>query len=112
MANVVCGIVLSIILIIIIIAVFADLHIGFKAKEYKEKQREDCDDSEVDYVKIYKDLGGNGFLIHYLNRCIEEKDTSDVPTTKNMIPKLTNCKNCGAPLHGNRCEFCDTEYDR
>ena len=23
----------------------------------------------------------------------------------------TNCKNCGAPLHGNRCEFCDTEYN-
>ena len=22
----------------------------------------------------------------------------------------TNCKNCGAPLHGNRCEYCGTEY--
>ena len=22
----------------------------------------------------------------------------------------TNCKNCGAPLHGHICEFCDTEY--
>lgn len=21
-----------------------------------------------------------------------------------------NCKNCGAPLHGSRCEYCDTEY--
>ena len=35
----------------------------------------------------------------------------DVKPTKNMVPKLTNCKNCGAPLHSNRCEFCDTEYD-
>lgn len=25
-------------------------------------------------------------------------------------PKISNCKNCGAPLHGNRCEYCDTEY--
>lgn len=22
----------------------------------------------------------------------------------------TNCKNCGAPLHGRKCEYCDTEY--
>lgn len=66
---------------------------------------------ETGYVENYKDLGGNGALIHYLNRCIEEQGTLDVPTTKNMIPKLTNCKNCGAPLHSNRCEFCGTEYD-
>lgn len=25
-------------------------------------------------------------------------------------PRVTNCKNCGAPLHGNRCEYCGTEY--
>lgn len=24
--------------------------------------------------------------------------------------QLTNCKNCGAPLHGSRCEYCGTEY--
>jgi predicted RNA-binding protein with PUA domain len=23
---------------------------------------------------------------------------------------MTNCKNCGAPLHGNKCEYCGTEY--
>ncbi len=22
----------------------------------------------------------------------------------------TNCKNCGAVLHGNKCEYCGTEY--
>ena len=22
----------------------------------------------------------------------------------------TNCKNFGAPLHGHKCEYCDTEY--
>ena len=25
-------------------------------------------------------------------------------------PRVTNCKNCGAPLHGNHCEYCGTEY--
>lgn len=25
-------------------------------------------------------------------------------------PRITNCKNCGAPLHGDRCEYCGTEY--
>ena len=24
--------------------------------------------------------------------------------------RLTNCVNCGAPLHGNKCEYCGTEY--
>ena len=23
---------------------------------------------------------------------------------------LTNCVNCGAPLRGNRCDYCGTEY--
>lgn len=23
---------------------------------------------------------------------------------------MTNCKNCGAPLHGTKCEYCGTEY--
>ncbi len=23
---------------------------------------------------------------------------------------MTNCKNCGAPLHGSKCEYCGTEY--
>lgn len=68
---------------------------------------------DAGYVKNYKDLGGNGVLIHYINRCIEEIGTPnmDVPTIKSMTPKLTNCKNCGAVLHSNRCEFCGTEYD-
>lgn len=23
---------------------------------------------------------------------------------------MTNCKNCGAPLHSYKCEYCGTEY--
>lgn len=25
--------------------------------------------------------------------------------------EITNCANCGAPLHGNVCEYCGTEYN-
>lgn len=24
---------------------------------------------------------------------------------------MTNCVNCGAPLHGSVCEYCGTEYN-
>lgn len=24
---------------------------------------------------------------------------------------MTNCKNCGAPLHGGKCDYCGTEYE-
>lgn len=24
--------------------------------------------------------------------------------------RLTNCKNCGAPMAGTKCEYCGTEY--
>lgn len=35
-------------------------------------------------------------------------DESDL---KQLEPKpQSNCKNCGAPLHGSRCEYCGTEY--
>ena len=25
-------------------------------------------------------------------------------------PRVTTCKNCGAPVHNNVCEYCGTEY--
>lgn len=28
----------------------------------------------------------------------------------NEKEKIKNCVNCGAPLHGKKCEYCDTEY--
>lgn len=27
------------------------------------------------------------------------------------MKKKMNCDNCGAPLHGHRCEYCGTEYE-
>jgi len=51
-----------------------------------------------------------------LNRMIEEeikdaKKLSDVPEISiDSIPKPLLCPNCGAPLHGHKCEYCDTEF--
>lgn len=28
-----------------------------------------------------------------------------------MARNITNCVNCGAVLHGNKCEYCGTEYN-
>ena len=28
------------------------------------------------------------------------------------MSRLTNCVNCGAVLHGRKCEYCGTEYGR
>ena len=38
---------------------------------------------------------------------------SIAPTRMPPMPKTkppTNCRNCGAPLHGSVCEYCGTEY--
>jgi hypothetical protein len=26
------------------------------------------------------------------------------------IPRFSNCPNCGAPAHGNHCEYCNTNF--
>lgn len=85
------------------------------------------EERDIEYVRYkleciyqynqYKKLGSNDGIINYLNRCIDEEKPPNkgsnviTPPTKHKSPKLTNCKNCGAPLHSNKCEFCDTEYD-
>ena len=54
-------------------------------------------------------LGGvsyQEFLDNYQNLVAGSQDSK---SKSSSIP--TNCKNCGAPLHGNRCKFCDTEYN-
>jgi len=32
------------------------------------------------------------------------------PTIEYLKPELATCKCCGAPLHGNRCEYCGSTY--
>ena len=61
-----------------------------------------------------KKLGSNGYITNHIDAFHPPNKGSNViaPSKKqHKPPKLTNCKNCGAPLHSNKCEFCDTEYD-
>lgn len=30
--------------------------------------------------------------------------------TQHIRPKFSNCKNCGAPLKTDECEYCGTQY--
>ena len=39
-----------------------------------------------------------------------KKNTEKLITIEKEEPKIHNCKNCGAPLHNNKCEYCGTEY--
>lgn len=39
-----------------------------------------------------------------LSSLSSQSETSTKPLTAQI------CTQCGAPLHGNRCEYCDTEY--
>lgn len=32
------------------------------------------------------------------------------PEVKYLKPELAICECCGAPLHGDRCEYCDSTY--
>lgn len=78
-------------------------------KEYHEAQQ------GLDSIRsTMKELGGNGFIANHIDPLRPPNTGSNVMPPlepKPKHPKLTNCKNCGAPLHGNKCEFCDTEYD-
>lgn len=38
-----------------------------------------------------------------------DKVTIKEPEEPKVLQPL-ECKNCGAPLHGSRCEYCGTEY--
>ena len=57
----------------------------------------------TDLIMSMHELGGNGFLENLFYIVSDQH--------KPKTPKITNCKNCGAVLHGNKCEFCDTKYD-
>ena len=54
--------------------------------------------------------------IFYKNNCLFDsndymtiQNAIDYLEKKNLKPKL-NCLNCGAPITGNKCEYCQTEF--
>lgn len=74
------------------------------------KQQKFIDNFHADFIK----LNCNGFVTNQIDLLHPPNRGSSVmqyKEQKHKPHKLTNCKNCGAVLHGNKCEFCDTEYD-
>lgn len=63
-----------------------------KREQLKQKFDEDIIDSVNRFQKVAHDFPNN-------------------KVDKNLSKLPTNCKNCGAPLHGHICQFCDTEYN-
>ena len=55
--------------------------------------------TDTQEVVLYDD--GNIIKLHDIHNQKADRPQVAVPT---------NCKNCGAPLHGHKCEYCDTEY--
>ena len=53
-------------------------------------------------IDKYSAMGYNGYVVSQYKKLDKKPEKKTYPT---------NCKNCGAPLHSNHCEFCDTEYN-
>ena len=76
-------------------------------------------DSVAEFQKVAHDFPNSsddcetGQLVMVADELFIKTDDSYVKiaseSTHSHLP--TNCVNCGAPLHGHRCQFCDTEYN-
>jgi hypothetical protein len=62
-----------------------------------------CDDKPIG---SYKDE--NGYL-HKGNYLVNDHGTYE-PEIQYLKPELAVCECCGAPLHGNKCEYCGSTY--
>ena len=107
--RLILGILFLILLVLPLIAVFFDLRkIDNDMHDLEELrvvgQRYAIDALNKQIAEL-KSLGHNGYLVHKLERVA---DAQNEPQKYMSFP--TNCVNCGAPLHGNVCKFCDTEY--
>ena len=60
------------------------------------------------YGDVYRDMSGHLHYDRIYTYEIEYREEDIESTTRKQLP--TNCKNCGAPLHSHRCEYCGSEY--
>lgn len=77
-------------------------------------------------ILVIDEIDDDGNVVHsqqYLERedgtidmsitvCELIKPSTTRPDAKRPIksPCITNCRNCGAPVKGNECEYCGTRY--
>lgn len=52
------------------------------------------------------------YKISWRNRPAQQNALSEICNLKINLKSKSNCKNCGAPLHGLKCEYCGTEYNQ
>lgn len=89
--------------LISVVACLIKTHIDYNEEKAlmdvtRQKINDSCNEYLDDLISRYKEMGGNGYIV---NKEIK-------PEKKKTYP--TNCKNCGAVLHSNVCEFCGSEY--
>ena len=77
--------------------------------------------NDVDTIRMYSDRLDAGSILftsdtHQVYVLNKANEVIEVVNTKGNMPPVarsqrpTNCKNCGAVLTSNKCEYCDTEY--
>lgn len=66
--------------------------------------------SEQYIVDFGEDIDNALNTVKTLRRVETRRVLVDDEQTIEKITSLTNCKNCGAPLTGTKCEYCGTDY--
>ena len=76
--------------------------------------RAEYDISSVEAIQVFDNLGK---AIVTLEQQTEPHNIVSIPTNIELapgkvydLPKNHNCRNCGAPVYGYKCEYCDTRY--
>ena len=70
--------------------------------------------SSTEAIQVFDNLGK---AIVTLEQQTEPHNIVSIPTNIELapgkvydLPKNHNCRNCGAPVYGYKCEYCDTRY--
>ena len=86
--------------------------IAYIVKAVHSIDKQEAKSKHVDHLHKVQEAEELKALIKEINKF--QKVAHDFPNTKtvdhNNLALPLNCKNCGAPLHGHICKFCDTEY--
>jgi hypothetical protein len=82
----------------------ADYPNSLARNEHREKWEEDL------YEQVTKMMIGRGGLYSSVTNSALCGKINEVKAWKSRQPHPTNCKNCGAVLQSNKCEYCKTNY--
>jgi hypothetical protein len=62
-------------------------------------------DFNADFDSAYSGMSADFMLLRSVNKI----EVVDKMPDELKLP-ITNCVNCGAPVHNHKCEYCKTEY--